>query len=61
MNWWENTIFTEKNFCELLACAAKGCHTPNFMEKTFAIATKLRNLRKFLPSKVSCCTAVDSC
>ena len=35
-------------------CRAKGCHTPNFMKKTFAYSPKLRNSRKFSPSKVFC-------
>ena len=33
-------------------CRAKWCHAPNFAEKTFTIAAKLRNLWKFSPSKV---------
>ena len=48
----EKRIFRGENFHRLLACVAKGCHTPKFpkKKKTFAqIATKSR---KFSPLKV---------
>ena len=33
----EKYDFCRENFCGLLACTAKGCHTPNFIKKkTFA-------------------------
>ena len=31
----KDTIFVEKTFADCLLCHAKGCHTPNFAEKTF--------------------------
>ena len=49
----ENTIFAEKTFvdCSLLSC--RRTTTPQISRRKLSrIATKLRNLRKFSPSKV---------
>ena len=51
MNWQKKFFFTEKTFVDLLTDATKGRHAPNFTEKTFLIATKLRNPRNFFARK----------
>ena len=38
--------FYGKNFCELLACAANGCHAPKFCRENFC-----EYLESFLPQK----------
>ena len=53
----KDTIFAGKTFMDCLLCRAKGCHAPNFAVSR--IATKLGNLQKFSPSKVSYHTVVE--
>ena len=40
-----------KNFRELVACATKGCHTPYFVEKTFANSHKTSKFAKVFTLK----------
>ena len=55
MQIFEKNNFRKETFCGLVTLAARKDTTlPNFAENTFAnIPTKLRNWRKFSPSKVS--------
>ena len=42
----ESKIFMETNFREILTGAAKRCHPPNFMEKTFVNSHKTLKFAK---------------
>ena len=63
-NWWEIrflTICAEKTFADYSFCLAKGCHAPNFAEKTFVYSHNTVKFAKVFSELTWLWPCVENC